>query len=174
MGGRRLDIGILPSSTYKINAGQAGHQSETPLSTTCAKVWAPPGSRFHFSLARLEHPQQLCQVPWTRLHLPLVGKCRRKHRFPSHSTATGIVISSWYGRQCSLNLHTSRTASWKRWGGEHCWFSYHPLTSLLTPLWAEQLHSLFLTAIDLQTQTEVAASVALCRHVNNILCNLSR
>lgn len=168
------DIGIFPSSTYKINAAQAGHQSETPLSIICAKVWAPPSSCFHFSLARLERPQQLCQMPWTRLLLPLVGRCRRKRRFPSDSTATGIVISLWYGRQRPWNLHTSRTVSWKRWGREHSWFNYHPLTSLLTPFWAEQLHSLFLTAIDLQTQTEVAASIALSQHVNNILCNFSR
>lgn len=72
------------------------------------------------------------------------------------------------------NLCTSWTALRKRWGGEHCWFNYQPLTSLLTPFQDEQFHSLFLTAIDLQTQSDVATSIELCQHVQNILCNPHR
>lgn len=64
------------------------------------------------------------------------------------------------------NFCTSWTALWKRWGGEH---NYYPLTSLLTPFQDEQLHSLCLTAIDLQIQRDVAASIELCQHVQNIL-----
>lgn len=104
---------------------------------TCANIPAPAGSSFHFSLGRLEHPQQ----PWTRLPCRSVGRCRRKQRFLSDRQDTGTVTFVTQETTLTVSSCTSRIVSWKRWGGERCWFSYQPVTPLLTPLCDGQLHS---------------------------------